>query len=390
MKLFDKSYYRMTKILLSFIGQWPLQTPWQKRIIRTSIVMFMLTIIIPEVIKFVDVVDRLDIVVECIGPLGLHVQNILKCSTVAYHGNKLVKFMTYMNRDWSSRKEKDGTKVLHRYAERSKALATGYTLYMIVGGSIYVCVPLMPVFLDVVKPLNETRPRETFFLTEYFIDQDKYYVPIFFHGFVTTNISMVIVAGCDTMYSAFVHYVCSIFVELGNELENPVTNKDDSFYVSKDDDYIFEHVRKCIKKHREVIELCDYLESTYTFYFFGTIGLNIFLISFVGVQTVTKKDDPSLFIRYNIYLMGQIMHAFFGCWHGQLLIDHSQEIITATYKAQWYCSSLRSRKLFTLMMMRSSKPCYLTAGKLFPVSLETFTTVMKTAMSYFTVLRSLQ
>lgn len=38
------------------------------------------------------------------------------------------------------------------------------------------------------------------------------------------------------------------------ELEYPVKNKDDSFHVSKSDDNVYEHIVKCVKKHKEVIE----------------------------------------------------------------------------------------------------------------------------------------
>nr|AXM05189.1 odorant receptor [Campoletis chlorideae] len=390
LKLFDGPYYNMTKILLSMIGQWPLQPFWQKLMIQMTVFSYLLSILIPEVIKLIDVRDDLDVVVECLAPIGLHILNALKCFTTSYHANKLVKLMAHMDRDWKSRVDADGTKVLHHWAERGRILAKGYALYLFIGGTLYVCAPLVPFFLDVVKPLNESRPREFLFRTEYYVDQDQYFVPIFLHALTTTSVSMVIVAACDTMYSAFIHYACAVFVELSQELEYPVKNKDDSFYVSKNDDYFYNHIVKCVKKHKEVIEFCDFLESTYTVYSFGTVGLNIFLISFTGVQTVTKVDNPSLFVRYSIYVFGQIMHAFFGCWHGQLLIDYSEAIIISAYKSRWHGSSLRSCRLLTLIMMRSTKPCQLTAGKLFSVSLQTFTTIIKTAMSYFTLLRSLQ
>ena len=68
------------------------------------------------------------------------------------------------------------------------------------------------------------------------------------------------------------------------------------------------------------------MESSYTIYFLFLTGTNVLLMSFTGVQTVTRLDDPKLAIRYGSYTFGQIIHVFFGFWHGQLLIDHSLRI----------------------------------------------------------------
>jgi len=41
----------------------------------------------------------------------------------------------------------------------------------------------------------------------------------------------------------------------------------------------------------------------------------------------------------------------------------------------WYDASLRTKKLIPFMMMRMQPPCVLTAGGMFVLCMETFTTV---------------
>ena len=85
---------------------------------------------------------------------------------------------------------------------------------MFLSAGFYICLPLVPIFLDFTHPLNESRPREPLFLTEYFVDQDQYFVSIFIHALLTNFTSVTIIVAIDTMYGALIQYACAIFAEV--------------------------------------------------------------------------------------------------------------------------------------------------------------------------------
>ncbi|XP_071646261.1 uncharacterized protein [Temnothorax longispinosus] len=60
------------------------------------------------------------------------------------------------------------------------------------------------------------------------------------------------------------------------------------------------------------------------------------------------------------------------------------------YSCDWYRISLRSRHLLKFTLMRTTKPCQIEPGKLFIMSMENFSSILKVSVSYFTVLISLQ
>lgn len=73
------------------------------------------------------------------------------------------------------------------------------------------------------------------------------------------------------------------------------------------------------------------------------------------------------------------------------LISHISRIEIVLYfsfAGNWYRAGKNSKNLLHMMIMRSRKPCKLTAGKIYLMSLENFSAVVKTSMSYFTVLLS--
>lgn len=55
-----------------------------------------------------------------------------------------------------------------------------------------------------------------------------------------------------------------------------------------------------------------------------------------------------------------------------------------SYLGNWYTISVKARRLLTLIQMRSRVPSQITAGKIYPLSLETFSTV-RCILNYYNI-----
>ncbi|XP_014484569.1 PREDICTED: uncharacterized protein LOC106749533 isoform X1 [Dinoponera quadriceps] len=62
--------------------------------------------------------------------------------------------------------------------------------------------------------------------------------------------------------------------------------------------------------------------------------------------------------------------------------------VISKYSSTWYKIPIKSQKLLLPVLKRSLRPKSLSAGGMFIFSLQGFTTVVQTSMSYFTVLSS--
>ncbi|KAL2731688.1 odorant receptor 4-like [Vespula maculifrons] len=94
--------------------------------------------------------------------------------------------------------------------------------------------------------------------------------------------------------------------------------------------------------------------------------------------------------RYFNFAVAQLVHLFCMCYPGQRMIDYSTDIHIKAYSGLWYEAPLSIHKLLILIIRKSLKPSYLTAGKIFIFCLETFATILQTATSYFMVISSVQ
>lgn len=79
----------------------------------------------------------------------------------------------------------------------------------------FLSVPLIPSLLDVIKPLNETRPRRLIMVADYLIDpEDKYYW-IAVHHWHASIVIITIILTVDGIFIVFIYHACGQLEILG-------------------------------------------------------------------------------------------------------------------------------------------------------------------------------
>ncbi|XP_014611735.1 PREDICTED: odorant receptor 43b [Polistes canadensis] len=142
------------------------------------------------------------------------------------------------------------------------------------------------------------------------------------------------------------------------------------------DDKAYYRIVNCIRQHREIINFVDQIEFIYSTYFFLQLGYNMINMSITGTQIVLYADVLLEFIRLTMLASAQLLHLFFECWQAQQLIDHSALVHDSICKAAWYFTSMKSRKLIKIMLIKSLETSKLTAGKLIVLCLECFAMIL--------------
>ncbi|XP_025074331.1 odorant receptor 43a-like [Pogonomyrmex barbatus] len=64
------------------------------------------------------------------------------------------------------------------------------------------------------------------------------------------------------------------------------------------------------------------------------------------------------------------------------------EIYYAAYSNEWYSLDPKIAKDLLPLLIRGTKPVYLTAGKIFPMTMTTFCGLIKTSAGYISVLHT--
>ena len=87
-------------------------------------------------------------------------------------------------------------------------------MYIIGFFIFHFLMPMAPIFLDFIVPLNETRPRYFPLKLEILVDQNDHVTLVFMYSFVVVFLSMTINSAVDSIYSTQLHYACAILAEI--------------------------------------------------------------------------------------------------------------------------------------------------------------------------------
>ncbi|RZC37324.1 7tm 6 domain containing protein, partial [Asbolus verrucosus] len=86
---------------------------------------------------------------------------------------------------------------------------------------------------------------------------------------------------------------------------------------------------------------------------------------------------------------GIIEQTFNYCWFGNEVEIKSSQIPHSVYESNWIEESLEAKKCLMILVTRSMRPIKISSFNLFYLSVDTFMKILKSAWSYFTVLRQL-
>ncbi|XP_044013387.1 odorant receptor 13a-like [Aphidius gifuensis] len=300
------------------------------------------------------------------------------------------KLFIIMQKNWNDIKSKEDKKLLVEFAERGKLSMRIYAaaIFGVVG--VYFLSAVVPKFLDIVKPLNESRNHVFLYETEYFVDQDKYYYQILLHGYLTVPISVGVIIFFDNMLACYVSHICGCLAVVSANLKR--LHIDTEPYTEKNNfeknQRLHKRIIYCAKIHNNTLEFVKLVESSVSTALIFVIGFSTVIITVTGIVSVMKLNDPNEAARFMAFAFGGISHLYYISSQGNLLIQESEAVHKASYFCEWYTLPPTYRKLIIIIMMRSKKPAKITAGKFYTLCNESFGDGLKKAMSLFTLLKS--
>ncbi|XP_068977987.1 odorant receptor 13a-like [Bombus flavifrons] len=146
------------------------------------------------------------------------------------------------------------------------------------------------------------------------------------------------------------------------------------------------NLRTCLNHHQLLLKLCEDIENLTNIMFLIQLITSTYNISLIGFKVV--EDNPGK-VKFVTQLGIFIIQLFLCNWPPDLLRSKSEAIGHAGYSMPWYRYPRNLQNPVNMLMVRGQKPVRLTAGKFIELSLETFASMISTAASFFTMMRSM-
>ncbi|XP_024893235.1 odorant receptor 9a-like [Temnothorax curvispinosus] len=94
-----------------------------------------------------------------------------------------------------------------------------------------------------------------------------------------------------------------------------------------------------------------------------------------------------MIIKTTSVLGGLMLQLFVYSIVGDYLKCQMEEIADSIYSCNWYNFPLKLMRNVVFVIIRSQEPVQLLAGKFFVVNIKSFMTILKSSLSYISVLR---
>ncbi|XP_058804998.1 odorant receptor 13a-like [Phymastichus coffea] len=322
---------------------------------------------------------------ECLPNIFYNIIMAIKFYNGVVNQHKIKLVLEKIKRDWNQLQNNEQIKIIRGFYDSGKVLIICYIGIVYFVLLSFMGTPLTPVILDLVKPLNESRPKSALYIVEFFVDQHKYYYSILFHGYVTSLFGILPLFANDIFLCNCVHHASGMLAILGYRVRSILKIKPIKENL---DDQTYKQVIDCTLQHQSIIEFCDDVNKIYSTSFFFVLIVSVILMSITGFVTLIKLEDSFKdCYRFAVFTIAQIFHMFCYNFLGQKLLNESEIFFNNVCTSDWHLGSKKVKYIVKFMIMRSSKSNNLQT-KLFSLTLENFTSVMKASMSYFTVFKS--
>nr|XP_050864607.1 uncharacterized protein LOC127070543 [Vespula vulgaris] len=373
----------------SNIGQWPYQDKFD-RVFRMCFVISLLISFGVTQISLLYTNGNVDTLIEIIPPITSLITIISKYSMFYISRNNIKNLFERIIKHWKLWESKEEIDIMREYSEEGQLLTFLYTSYIYSCMTLFLLMPFFPCIMDVIVPLNDSRPLRPIFKSEYFIDEDQHFFPIYFHMSIVIVIGITVLISADILLLVFNSHVCGIFTAVGFRLEHLLKSQTDltTLLDHRSRRICFEHIIRTIEIHKRALEFAELIESSYSFFLLFQVGSSLVCMSLSLYQILIVLKKSSEAFRYIAFAAAQLVHIFCMCYPGQKIIDYSSDICIKAYSGLWYEAPIEIHRLILLVIRRSLQPCYLTAGKAFIFCLESFSTIVQTSTSYFMVISS--
>ncbi|XP_011863902.1 PREDICTED: uncharacterized protein LOC105559881 [Vollenhovia emeryi] len=208
--------------------------------------------------------------------------------------DKFRELFERMSKDWALQKTHDEIKIMHEHAEIARLFTLSYFIvpYTLMVG--YVIWMSIPEILDVISPMNESRPRIQVFKAQFFIDEEQYSYLIHSHLCLVILTIPVIYITFSTLFLTLTQHACGMCELLGYRAERLIClvkgeTTCDLIHGSQTN---CRNIAVFVRLHYNIIQFVDIIETCYTVPFLLELTGVVILLGITLMQLSDLSVSP--------------------------------------------------------------------------------------------------
>ncbi|KAL9898252.1 odorant receptor 82a [Glossina fuscipes fuscipes] len=145
----------------------------------------------------------------------------------------------------------------------------------------------------------------------------------------------------------------------------------------------------CVGYHNKILSLAFKLRDIYRPIIFAQFLMTSLQVCVIVYQMVTHINAQHIFLKNCLFLCSILLQLFIYCYGGEILKLESLRVGVSVQISHWYNLKPSHRRMLCLLMLRSQREAIIKAG-FYEASLANFMAILKAAMSYITLIQSIE
>ncbi|XP_036138648.1 uncharacterized protein LOC118644353 [Monomorium pharaonis] len=333
-----------------------------------------------------------DLLLEVLAVIFLVLMWFIKYITFSAVMGNIKQLRNHVQSNWSIIVNDQETAIMHKYATIGRQFTIAIGICVCFGCFGFTIIQYIPNILDIVKPLNESRPRLLLYQAHYFVKQQKYFYFVIIHDAVGVLISGITGIAAETFSLVNALHAFGMFKITSYRMKHMLSV--DISQLSTAKSYIIFHdkIIAAVDTHRRALEFSDLLKASFglSYLFMITAGLCTATISFFRLfRILTMQQEKMETIKLVCYIIFVFLFLIIGNFVGQEFINCDEHVYHMICNTKWYNAPLKIQKLIFFLIRKGTKSYKVDAAGLFSPCLEGLATALSLLLSFFTLLCSM-
>ncbi|KAJ0181129.1 hypothetical protein K1T71_003214 [Dendrolimus kikuchii] len=264
-----------------------------------------------------------------------------------------------------------------------------YAFWNVLGVWLYNLTPIAVLLYRKIRGI----PSELGFVWQlaYPFDKTKpvYHEIVYIFETCSGIISVCCMLGSDLLFMTMASHISMLLRLLSvriRDLASGDLNNYDNNIITNGDIYFdcYDEIVSVVKIHQRLIQYIYDLEDA-----FCVVNLINVLLSSVNICCVVFTIvflEPWMEMSNKFFLGAALTQMGIVCWYADDIYRASIGVSDAVYESGWYKSNTRCQRALLVVLQRLQKPLYFTALKFRTITMMTYSSILTTAYSYFTLL----
>ncbi|RLU17797.1 hypothetical protein DMN91_010035 [Ooceraea biroi] len=308
-----------------------------------------------------------------------------------FNSESIKQMLEHIQLDWKMFENSDAIKIFEEYLFVSYVFAVFGCTIVFMCVFVFTVIECSPVILDVIIPMNESRPRKFEIDLEIFVDKEQYFFLYIMEEVLLLGIGLCTVITTGTFLATLGKHCCATYRIASCLIENTVTIHTLAIPVDRKIQFMHRSICISVYIHRRTMEFVKRMLLAFDLWYFPLLLIGVLSLScllFRLYLAIIKANDWYDILVCCVVLYACLLYMFVANFLGQSYTEHSVELLESTYNSLWYVAPLPIQKLF-LIMQTAIKGHKIVVGGLFTLSIEGFSTLITSAISYFTVIHAM-